>query len=144
MIMISVSSQLNDGIYKSTLTIEVNEICVCLYFFHLIFSDDNKGFRAFDHPDTVVLLHTSGTSRNKKVGPYSLDMIVIGVGCIFSSWTLTPIDVCLSMMPLFLLEVQSGIYLTLSYLVARSSVTNSATDAIYNHVCLHLQSIMLF
>jgi len=59
------------------------------------------GFMTFDHPETVLLLHTSGTSGNKKLVPYSLDMIVIGVGCIISSWNLTPSDVCLNMMPLF-------------------------------------------
>ena len=60
-----------------------------------------NGFMAFDHPETVLLLHTSGTSGNKKLVPYSLDMIVIGVGCIISSWNLSPSDVCLNMMPLF-------------------------------------------
>ena len=60
-----------------------------------------NGFMAFDHPETVLLLHTSGTSGNKKLVPYSLDMIMIGVGCIISSWNLTPSDVCLNMMPLF-------------------------------------------
>ena len=72
MIMVSVSLQLNDG----NLSVVV-EICVCFYYYHSILSDDSKGFKAFDHPDTVVLLHTSGTSRNKKLGLYSLDMIVI-------------------------------------------------------------------
>ena len=60
-----------------------------------------KGFKAFDHPETVLLLHTSGTSGNKKLVPYSLDMLVIGVGCIVSAWNLSPSDVCLNMMPLF-------------------------------------------
>ncbi|RYG69936.1 hypothetical protein EON64_01430, partial [archaeon] len=43
----------------------------------------------------------SGTSGNKKLVPYSLDMILIGVGCIVASWNLQPSDVCLNMMPLF-------------------------------------------
>jgi acyl-CoA synthetase (AMP-forming)/AMP-acid ligase II len=60
-----------------------------------------EGFKAFDHPETVLLLHTSGTSGNKKLVPYSLDMIVTGVGCIIASWDLRPSDVCLNMMPLF-------------------------------------------
>ena len=55
----------------------------------------------FDHPEISLLLHTSGTSGNKKLVPYSLDMIVIGVSCIISSWNLQPTDVCLNMMPLF-------------------------------------------
>ena len=59
------------------------------------------GFVSYDHPETVLLLHTSGTSGNKKLVPYSLDMIVVGVACIVSSWNLTPADVCLNMMPLF-------------------------------------------
>jgi len=59
------------------------------------------GFISYGHPETVLLLHTSGTSGNKKCVPYSLDMIIIGVGCIISSWNLTPSDICLNMMPLF-------------------------------------------
>jgi acyl-coenzyme A synthetase/AMP-(fatty) acid ligase len=50
---------------------------------------------------TVLLLHTSGTSGNKKLVPYSLDTILVGVGCIVASWNLSPVDVCLNMMPLF-------------------------------------------
>eukprot|EP01038_Epipyxis_sp_PR26KG_P006462 gene6462-8890_t len=61
----------------------------------------NRNFISFDHPETVLLLHTSGTSGNKKLVPYSLDMIIVGVGCIISSWNLTSADVCLNMMPLF-------------------------------------------
>lgn len=56
------------------------------------------GFVSFDHPETVLLLHTSGTSGTKKLVPYSLDMLIVGVGCIVSSWNLTPSDVCLNMM----------------------------------------------
>lgn len=59
------------------------------------------GFMSFDHPEIVLLLHTSGTSGNKKLVPYSLDMIMVGVGCIISSWNLSPSDVCLNMMPLY-------------------------------------------
>eukprot|EP01031_Cornospumella_fuschlensis_P038872 gene38872-47283_t len=58
-------------------------------------------FLTYSHPETVLLLHTSGTSGNKKLVPYSLDMIIIGVGCIVASWNLQPSDVCLNMMPLF-------------------------------------------
>ena len=50
---------------------------------------------------TVLLLHTSGTSGNKKLVPYSLDMVAVGAACIISSWNLSPDDVCLNMMPLF-------------------------------------------
>lgn len=50
---------------------------------------------------TVLLLHTSGTSGTKKLVPYTLDMLLVGVGCIVSSWALGPSDVCLNMMPLF-------------------------------------------
>jgi len=60
-----------------------------------------SGFVRYNHPETVLLLHTSGTSGNKKLVPYSLDMLIVGVGCIVSSWKLTPNDVCLNMMPLF-------------------------------------------
>jgi acyl-CoA synthetase (AMP-forming)/AMP-acid ligase II len=51
--------------------------------------------------DTVLLLHTSGTSGTKKLVRYTLDMLVVGVGCIVSSWNLQSSDVCLNMMPLF-------------------------------------------
>ena len=50
----------------------------------------NDGFKAYSHPETVLLLHTSGTSGNKKCVPYSLDMILVGVGSIISSWNLVP------------------------------------------------------
>lgn len=35
------------------------------------------GFMAFHHPETILLLHTSGTSVKKKLVPYSLNMVVI-------------------------------------------------------------------
>jgi acyl-CoA synthetase (AMP-forming)/AMP-acid ligase II len=50
---------------------------------------------------TVLLLHTSGTGGKKKLVPYTLEMLVIGVACIISSWNLSPDDRCLNMMPLF-------------------------------------------
>ena len=49
----------------------------------------------------ILLLHTSGTSGNKKLVPYTVDMVIVGVACIISSWNLSPSDVCLNMMPLF-------------------------------------------
>lgn len=58
-------------------------------------SDSNPSLK------TIMLLHTSGTSGNKKLVPYSLQMIAVGVGCIISSWNLTSNDICLNMMPLF-------------------------------------------
>jgi hypothetical protein len=51
-------------------------------------ADTTLGFVSYGHPETVLLLHTSGTSGNKKLVPYSLDMIITGVGCIVSSWNL--------------------------------------------------------
>lgn len=53
------------------------------------------------HNDIVLMLHTSGTSGNKKLVTYSLDMIVVGVSCIIGSWNLNSQDICLNMMPLF-------------------------------------------
>ena len=53
--------------------------------------------QSFGHPENVLLIHTSGTSGNKKLVPYSLDTVMIGVGCIISSWCLTETDVCLNM-----------------------------------------------
>ena len=55
----------------------------------------------YGHSQIVLILHTSGTSGNKKRVPYTLDSIVIGVACIVSAWNLSPIDVNLNMMPLF-------------------------------------------
>lgn len=40
------------------------------------------------HPEIVLLLHTSGTSGNKKLVPYSLEALVVGVACIAASWNL--------------------------------------------------------
>jgi acyl-CoA synthetase (AMP-forming)/AMP-acid ligase II/acyl carrier protein len=60
-----------------------------------------EGFKAFHHPETVLLLHTSGTSGTKKLVPYSLDMLISGIGSIVCSWEMKPSDVCLNMMPLF-------------------------------------------
>ena len=59
------------------------------------------GFIHYEHPRTVLVLHTSGTSGRKKLVPYSLDMMINGAGCIISSWNLKPDDVCLNLMPLF-------------------------------------------
>jgi acyl-CoA synthetase (AMP-forming)/AMP-acid ligase II len=55
----------------------------------------------FGHDQIVLILHTSGTSGNKKRVPYTLDSLMIGVACIVSSWNLSPHDVNLNMMPLF-------------------------------------------
>ena len=71
-----------------------------------------QGFRAYSHPETVLLLHTSGTSGNKKLVPYSLDMIIIGVGCIISSWNLSASDVCLNMVSIFVSRVCTHVYNT--------------------------------
>jgi acyl-CoA synthetase (AMP-forming)/AMP-acid ligase II len=59
------------------------------------------GFTSFGHGETVLLLHTSGTSGTKKLVPYSMDMLICGIGSIICSWNLQPSDVCLNMMPLF-------------------------------------------
>ena len=56
---------------------------------------------SFGHNQISLVLHTSGTSGNKKRVPYTLDSLVIGVACIVSTWNLTPNDVNLNMMPLF-------------------------------------------
>lgn len=49
----------------------------------------------------AMLLHTSGTSGNKKLVAYTLETLIVGVACIVMSWELTPSDICLNMMPLF-------------------------------------------
>ena len=51
--------------------------------------------------DHALILYTSGTSGKRKLVPYSLSMLIIGVGCIVSAWDLSERDVCLNMMPLF-------------------------------------------
>ena len=50
--------------------------------------DDGSGLGPSPHPEIVLLLHTSGTSGNKKLVPYSLEDLVVGVACIISSWRL--------------------------------------------------------
>lgn len=54
-----------------------------------------------DVTSPALLLHTSGTSGNKKLVPYYRDTLLVGVACIIMSWELCPTDVCLNMMPLF-------------------------------------------
>jgi len=51
--------------------------------------------------DTVLVLHTSGTSGNKKRVPYTLESLVVGAAVVALRWHLTPRDVCCNMMPLF-------------------------------------------
>ena len=51
--------------------------------------------------DTVLVLHTSGTSGNKKRVPYTLESLVVGAAVVALSWKLAPSDVCCNMMPLF-------------------------------------------
>lgn len=53
--------------------------------------DDESGLGPSPHPEIVLLLHTSGTSGNKKLVPYSLEDLVVGVACIISSWRLVSI-----------------------------------------------------
>lgn len=50
--------------------------------------DADLGLGPSPHPEIVLLLHTSGTSGNKKLVPYSLESLVVGVACIISSWRL--------------------------------------------------------
>eukprot|EP01052_Picozoa_sp_SAG31_P001526 SAG31_NODE_51_length_30464_cov_16.835628_13_plen_1181_part_00 len=53
-------------------------------------------------PDDVgLILHTSGTSGQKKRVAYTVKTLVTGSGCIISSWGLGPTDCALIMMPLF-------------------------------------------
>ena len=52
-----------------------------------------------DH--TALMLHTSGTSGNQKLVPYSVSTILVGSACIAKAWDLGPGDVGLNMMPLF-------------------------------------------
>ena len=61
----------------------------------------NESISTFHHSEIVLILQTSGTSGNKKVVPYNLDTILIGVACIILSWGLKRDDICLNMMPLF-------------------------------------------
>ncbi|CAM9906168.1 unnamed protein product, partial [Phaeothamnion confervicola] len=51
--------------------------------------------------DTVLVLHTSGTSGKKKVVPYPLENVCVGAACVAAAWAMTPRDVNLNMMPLF-------------------------------------------
>ena len=64
------------------------QVCVHLSYFIILLSTiyfsgytvakSAPGFTSYSHPETVLLLHTSGTSGNKKLVPYSLDMVIVG------------------------------------------------------------------
>eukprot|EP01065_Artemidia_motanka_P052524 TRINITY_DN9509_c1_g1_i1.p1 TRINITY_DN9509_c1_g1~~TRINITY_DN9509_c1_g1_i1.p1 ORF type:complete len:1697 (+),score=543.19 TRINITY_DN9509_c1_g1_i1:91-5181(+) len=51
--------------------------------------------------DSILVLHTSGTSGKKKIVPYLLKDVVAGSVCIAAACELTPSDVDMNMMPLF-------------------------------------------
>ena len=51
--------------------------------------------------DIAMILFTSGTSGTKKVVPFMMHSIVIGVLSVVDSWRLSPEDICLNMMPLY-------------------------------------------
>lgn len=51
--------------------------------------------------DVALVLHTSGTTGNKKVVPYRLAALVTGAGCMVLSYKFRPTDCNLNMMPLF-------------------------------------------
>jgi acyl-coenzyme A synthetase/AMP-(fatty) acid ligase len=58
--------------------------------------------RVASSPNNIALmLHTSGTSGNQKLVPYTVSTIVVGSACIAKAWDLGPGDVGLNMMPLF-------------------------------------------
>lgn len=64
--------------------------------------DKLKSKREPNGPEDVgLILHTSGTSGQKKRVGYKIRTLVAGSGCIISSWGLGPADCALIMMPLF-------------------------------------------
>ena len=53
------------------------------------------------HDGVALILHTSGTSGNKKQVYHTAESLLVGTACIIKSWGLTPSDCNLNMMPLF-------------------------------------------
>ena len=51
--------------------------------------------------DAALLIQTSGSTGKKKIVPYSMENLTIGVVCIAASMELSEHDVCCCMMPLF-------------------------------------------
>ena len=51
--------------------------------------------------DCAMVLHTSGSTGNKKVVPHTVEDLLIGAVAIASACQLTPKDVCCNQMPLF-------------------------------------------
>jgi len=51
--------------------------------------------------DVALVLHTSGTTARPKIVPLAHDNLCISAGNIATSLTLTPVDRCLNIMPLF-------------------------------------------
>ena len=98
-IIISTAKQLNIGI------LVITPLGAIAGLFRIVMlspvpSDDKMPISS-SKQNVKLLLHTSGTSGNKKLVPYTFNMVLIGVSCIIESWQLTRSDVCLNMMPLF-------------------------------------------
>lgn len=102
-IIISTAEQLNIGI------LVITPLGAIAGLFRMVMLSPVPSDRDDKMPNSTVskrqniklLLHTSGTSGNKKLVPYTFNMVLIGVSCIIESWQLTHSDVCLNMMPLF-------------------------------------------
>jgi len=100
-VIISTAKQLNIGI------LVINPLGAIAGLFRIVMlspvpTDDKMPTSAVSKRQNIkLLLHTSGTSGNKKLVPYTFNMVLIGVSCIIESWHLTRSDVCLNMMPLF-------------------------------------------
>ena len=100
-VIISTAKQLNIGI------LVINPLGSVVGLFRIVMlspvpSDDKMPLAKMSKNQNIkLLLHTSGTSGNKKLVPYTFGMVLIGVSCIIESWHLTKSDVCLNMMPLF-------------------------------------------
>ncbi|KII85716.1 hypothetical protein PLICRDRAFT_116163 [Plicaturopsis crispa FD-325 SS-3] len=62
---------------------------------------ERKPSRLHGPDDQSLVLHTSGTSGQKKVVPYTLRSLIVGTCAVVKSWDITSSDINMNMMPLF-------------------------------------------
>ena len=61
----------------------------------------DETYKPQQRDDTAMVLHTSGSTGNKKVVPHSVEDLVIGAVTIAAACQLSPSDICCNQMPLF-------------------------------------------
>ena len=64
-------------------------------------SNGNDRWGPQERPDCAMVLHTSGSTGNKKVVPHTVEDLLVGAITIASACQLSPTDICCNQMPLF-------------------------------------------